>query len=130
MGLFTGALLAIAGSLMYSLQIITVMGEATFLFWAGSFSVLLGLLQYARPLMMNGWVHYLLNTLFVSGTFLLLLGVIEINGTLIVETYFLLILLYWILARIILSNLEHQKICLPCNSYSCVFHPKSRASLG
>jgi hypothetical protein len=123
-GLLTGASLAIAGSLTYSLQIISVVEEATPLFWAGSFSVLLGLLQYARPLMMNGWVHYLLNTIFVSGTFLLLVGVIEINGTLFVETYFLFILLYWILTRVALSNVEHQRICQQCESTSCMCRMK------
>ena len=123
-GLLTGALLAIAGSLTYSLQIISVAEEATPLFWAGSFLVLLGLLQYARPLMTNGWVHYLLNTIFVSGTFLLLVGVIEINGTLFVEAYFLLILLFWILTRVTLSNVEHQRICRRCESTSCVCRTK------
>ena len=123
-GLLTGASLAIAGSLTYSLQIISVVEEATPLFWAGSFLVLLGLLQYARPLMMNGWVHYLLNTIFVSGTFLLLVGVIEINGTLFVETYFLFILLYWILTRVALSNVEHQRICQQCESTSCMCRMK------
>jgi len=118
-GLLTGASLAIAGSLAYSLQTINLAEEATPLFWAGSFLVLSGLLQYARPLMMNGWVHYLLNTVFVSGTFLLLIGVIEINGTLFVETYFLFILMFWILVRVALSNAEHDRICGQCESTSC-----------
>jgi energy-coupling factor transporter transmembrane protein EcfT len=123
-GLLTGASLAIAGSLTYSLQIISVREEATPLFWVGSFLVLLGLLQYARPLMMNGWVHYLLNTIFVSGTFLLLVGVIEINGTLFVETYFLFTLFFWILARVALSNVEHQRICRKCESTLCMCRMK------
>jgi hypothetical protein len=123
-GLLTGALLAIVGSVAYSLQIISVVEEATPLFWVGSFSVSLGLLQYARPLMMNGWIHYLLNTIFVSGAFLLLVGVIEINGTLFVETYFLAMLLFWILARVALSNVEHQRICQQCESTSCMCRMK------
>jgi hypothetical protein len=119
-GLLTGALLAIAGSLTYSLQTVNLAEEATPLFWAGSFMVLLGLLQYSRPLMLNGQVHYLLNTVFVSGTFFLLVGVIEINGSLFVEAYFLVILLFWILARVALSNFEHQRICRRCESASCL----------
>lgn len=123
MGLLTGAILAIAGSLMYSLVVSAIAAVAPLMFWAGFVSVLIGLFQYAKPLMANGWVHYLLNVIFVSGTFFLLVGVIEINGTLIVETYFLFILLYWILARIVLSNLVHQKTCETCESNACVFHP-------
>jgi hypothetical protein len=123
-GLLTGALLAIAGSLTYSLQIINIAEEAAPLLWAGSFLVLLGLLQYTRPLMMNGWGHFLLNTIFVSGTFLLMVTVIEINGTLFVETYFLITLLFWILTRVALSNFEHQRICRQCESTSCLCRMK------
>lgn len=129
-GLFTGASLAIAGSLTYSLQIINLAEEATPLFWTGSFLVLLGLVQYARPLMMKGWIHYLLNTIFVSGTLFLLVGVIELNGSLFVETYFLVVLLFWILARVALSNFEHQRICRQCESTSCLCPMRERAYQG
>ncbi len=122
MGLLTGALMAIAGSFTYSLGIYTVAGEASLVFWTGFVFVMIGLIQYAKPLMTNGWVHYLSNTIFVAGAFLLLLGVAEISKSLPLEIYFLIIVLYWILNRIVLSNLEHQKTCFQCGPNSCVFH--------
>lgn len=122
MGLLTGAIVAIAGSFAYSVGIFTVAGEASLAFWTGFVLVIIGLIQYARPLMANGWVHYLSNTIFVIGAFLLLLGVVEIDGGLFSEIYFLIIVLYWILTRIALSNLEHQKTCFLCGSSSCDFH--------
>jgi hypothetical protein len=122
MGLLTGALVAIAGSFTYSLGIYTVVGEAPLMFWIGFTFVMIGLIQYAKPLMTNGWVHYLSNTIFVAGAFLLLLGVVEISKSLSLEIYFLVIVLYWILTRMVLSNMEHQKTCFLCGSNSCVFH--------
>lgn len=123
MGLLTGALVAIAGSLSYSLGIYTVSGGASVMFWTGFVLVTIGLIQYTKPLMTNGWVHFLSNTMFVAGAFLLLLGVVEMSMSIFFEIYFLIITLYWILTRIVLSSLEHQKICLQCGSDSCIFQP-------
>jgi len=76
-------------------------------------------LQYAKPLMSVSWVHFILNVLLVVGSFFILIGVIETNGTVLVEMYFLVTTMYWILARIVLSDLEHQRICKMCASSLC-----------
>lgn len=118
-GLLTGALIAILGSLAYEDNAFAVHGGAIFVFWLGFSAVLLGLLQYAKPLMSVGWFHFILNVVFVAGALFMLIGVIETNGTVVVEMYFLVTTMYWILARIVLSNLEHQKICAMCTSSLC-----------
>ena len=118
-GLLTGALIAILGSLAYAVNAFAVHEGAVFVFWFGFSAVLLGLLQYAKPLMSVSWFHFILNVLFVAGSLFILIGVIETNGTVVVEMYFLVTTMYWILTRIVLSNLEHQKICAMCTSSLC-----------
>jgi hypothetical protein len=118
-GLLAGAFVAILGSLAYAANASAVHEGAIFLFWFGFSAVLLGLLQYAKPLMSISWFHFILNVVFVAGALFMLIGVIETNGTVLVETYFLVTTMYWILTRIVLSNLEHQKICKMCTSSLC-----------
>ena len=118
-GLLTGALIAIFGSLAYAVNVFAVHAGGIFVFWFGFSAVLLGLLQYAKPLMSVSWVHFILNVLLVVGSFFILIGVIETNGTVLVEMYFLVTTMYWILARIVLSDLEHQRICKMCASSLC-----------
>jgi hypothetical protein len=119
-GLLTGALTAIGGSIAYSAAAFRFEGEAISIFYLGSVMVLLGLLQYAKPFMTKGSIHFALNTLFVIGTFFLLVSVIEINGGLSIEMYLLAITLYWILIRILLSDREHERICVECEQLSCL----------
>jgi len=123
LGLLTGALIAIAVGLTYSLDIVRFESETTFVFWFGFAAVFVGLIQYAKPLMMKGSVHFFLNVVFVVGAFFLLIGVIEINGSLAVEMYLLVMTLYWIFTRIILSEREHERICTICEVSSCAYHP-------
>ena len=121
-GLLTGALVAIATSLLYASNVILFYGQAGFALWFGFTMVLMGLLQYAKPLMTRGLVHFFLNVVFVVGAFFLLVGVIEMNGGFVVETYFLVVTLFWILTRMVLSNREHERICIQCGQTSCVYH--------
>jgi hypothetical protein len=44
------------------------------------------------------------------------------NGGFVVETYFLVVTLFLILTRIVLSNREHERICIRCGQSSCVYH--------
>jgi hypothetical protein len=118
-GLLIGALIAIFGSLAYAANAFALYEGAVFVFWFGFSAVLLGLLQYTKPLMSVSWIHFILNVLLVAGSLFMLIGVIETNGTLMVEMYFLVTAMYWILTRIALSNLEHQRICKMCTSSLC-----------
>jgi hypothetical protein len=118
-GLLTGALIAILGSLAYAVNAFVVHEGAIFVFWFGFSAVLAGLLQYAKALMSVSWFHFVLNVVFVAGALFMLIGVIEINGTVIVEMYFLVTTMYWILTRIVLSNLEHRRICAMCTLSLC-----------
>jgi hypothetical protein len=117
-GLVVGALIALAGTAYYfflqdpSAQFIALS------FWAGLAEVTLGLLQY--ELFVNkASLHFLLNIIFVVGALLLLIGVNEMNGSLSLSIYFLLVILFLINVRSTLSRLEHEKKCSICKEEDC-----------
>jgi len=121
MGLVTGATLAILGSLAYFFFGLNIQGLGVLVFWLGFFGVFLGLFQYMKFFITRAFIHFILNVVFVLGTFLLLLGVAEVNGSVSLESYFLGLTLYWILIRILLSQWEHKKTCTSCVSKHCSF---------
>jgi hypothetical protein len=88
------------------------------MFWSGLAGVAIGLLQY--ELFTNkASLHFLLNVIFVVGAFLLLVGVSEMNSSLSLGIYFLLVILFLINVRSTLSRLEHEKKCATCNVEDC-----------
>ena len=121
MGLVTGATFAILGSLAYFFFGLNIQGLGVLVFWFGFFGVFLGLFQYVKFFVTRAFIHFILNVVFVLGTFLLLLGVAEVNGSISLESYFLGLALYWILIRILLSQWEHKKTCASCVSKHCSF---------
>jgi len=124
MGLVTGATFAILGTLAYFFFGLNIQGLGVLVFWSGFFGVFLGLLQYMKFFVTRAFIHFILNVVFVLGTFLLLLGVAEVNGSVSLESYFLGLTLYWILIRILLSQWEHKKTCTSCVSEHCSFFSK------
>ena len=117
-GLIVGAIIALAGTASYfflqdlSAQLVTAF------FWAGLAGVTVGLLQY--ELFVNkASLHFVLNIIFVVGALLLLIGVNEMNGSLSLSIYFLLVILFLINARSTLSRLEHEKKCSICKAENC-----------
>lgn len=119
-GLATGAVMSLLGSLLYFAGF--HVGELSIpVFWVGFVGVTCGLLQYHIFDVNRGAVHYFLNVLFVLGAFLLLIGVNEIDSNFVLDLYLLTLIVYWIITRILLSQLEHKKICVTCGLESCSF---------
>jgi hypothetical protein len=117
-GLVVGAAIALAGTALYVLLQDLSAQLVAISFWAGLVGVTLGLLQY--ELFINkASLHFLLNVIFVIGALLLLVGVNEMNGSLSLGVYFLLVILFLINTRSTLSRLEHLKKCIICNAEDC-----------
>jgi hypothetical protein len=110
--------MALAGTALYvflqdlSTQLVAVS------FWAGLAGVTVGLLQY-ELFVERASLHFLLNVIFVVGAFLLLIGVNEMNSSLSLGIYFLIVILFLINVRSTLSRLEHGKKCAICNAEDC-----------
>ena len=110
--------MALAGTALYVLVQDLSMQLVAVSFWAGVAGVTLGLLQY--ELFVNkASLHLLLNIIFVVGALLLLVGVSEMNGSLSLSIYFLLVILFLINVRSTLSRLEHEKKCSICKAEEC-----------
>lgn len=92
-------------------------------FWTGAGFVVLGIFQHQFSLLNNSWLHLLLNILFVVGPFFLLVGLFSLNPTLVTELYLVTLIIFWIITRITLSQIEHAKICQTCAS-SCNPHKR------
>ncbi len=120
-GLTTGAVISILGGLTYFFFGVAFFDEVV-VFWVGVSCVFLGLLQhqfYRLLSIRSGLLRFTLNVLFVVGAFLILMGANRITGDLTVDLYIISVILLWILARIMMSKGEHQKICLQCDDESC-----------
>ena len=117
-GLVIGATISLLGSLLYFFSGLRAADAGTLIFWLGFVGVACGLLQY-NVSVNRSIVHALLNVVFVIGAFLLLVGVNEVNGNVVLNYYLLILIIYWIIARIMLSQLEHEKICSTCGLKSC-----------
>jgi len=117
-GLVVGAVIALAGTALYVFLQDLAAQLVAISFWVGLTGVTLGLLQY--ELFVNkASLHFLLNVIFVVGALLLLIGVNEMNGSLSLSIYFLLVILFLINARSTLSRLEHEKKCSICKAEDC-----------
>jgi len=120
-GLVVGAMLSLSGTPVYLFTGFFLRGMAPLLFWLGFAGVASGLLQYDLFNTCRSFVHFSLNVIFVFGAFLLLIGIEEITGNIVLDVYLVTLTLYWVLTRILLSQQEHRKICAACGLETCPF---------
>lgn len=122
-GLVTGAFLSLVGTVLYFFLAIPLY-YPHFFFWLGFVMVVLGLLQHPFYLLLkiqHGLIRVIMNIFFVVGSFLLLAGIAELTNNLVIEIYLLLLILYWIFTRIIMSKWTHRRICNQCDLTGCPF---------
>ncbi|MFH0748816.1 MAG: hypothetical protein V1915_02700 [Candidatus Bathyarchaeota archaeon] len=122
-GLTVGAILSLLSVIFYVFSNIQVGESNMLIFWIGFVAVAYGLLQYYLPGGNSGLLHVLVNGIFVFGAFLLLVGVHEIAGSFVLEVYLFMLMIYWIMTRIIASQLAHRHICAVC-SKRCTYTEK------
>lgn len=127
-GLIVGAALSILATGCYFFHNLVGV-QAQIVFWMGYFCVAAGLLQYSVLDFKNSVVHFFLNILFVLGALFLLIGIGGLNDSLFIVGYFFTLAIYLIIVRIILSNLEHEKICRNCHLKNCSFSLTSQSVL-
>jgi len=120
-GLVMGAIVSLCGTLVLFFAESLFREIGIVLFWLGFLGVALGLLQYNLFHLCRSSIHLFLNVIFVLGAFLLLVGIEELASNLVLDVYLLTLTLYWILTRMLLSQLEHRKICVACGLESCRF---------
>lgn len=120
LGLFTGAFIAIVGILIYYfLGYPFIYGKISF--WIG-IAVVFSVLLLIVFLNLEKKLKFISNMALVMGSFLILLGLDSVKGNLIIELYFLILVIFWILTRIVVSETNHEIICRDCLKKSiCVY---------
>lgn len=91
----------------------------------GIVGVALGFLQLKFP----GFVRLSLNTLFVLGAFLILVGIDARVQSLFIDMFLIALIVFWLITRIMLSQWDHSRTCQNCESKCEIHIQKKRASI-
>lgn len=117
-GLLIGAIFGIIGSILYFSEVFYI-DNISFLIPIGVFGVFFGLFQSILPKMNSSSSRLLAGISLVLGSYFLLINIdISTRGT-IVDLFFIVISIFWILTKINLSQKEHRETCLNCIIKSC-----------
>lgn len=111
-GLFLGALAALAAATLYFFLGLDI-GQA------GLPAVLLGLVGTALGLIQfkaEGLIRLMVNAFFVFAAFLTLVGVDKLVMDLFVDLYSIILICFWLLTRITVSQWDHWRICHKCKT--------------
>lgn len=125
-GLILGAVLSLFGVILYFFANLPFWLNHFLAFWIGLMGVSCGLLQYHLFYWGKSSIHLSVNTFFIFGIFLLLVGVDAVTQNVIVDFYLVALSIFWLYTRILLSQLDHKKICTACLMEECRICEKKR----
>jgi len=112
-GLFLGAVLALFGTVLYFFAGLGTGLVGFYLVLIGATSLVLGFFE----LKFKGVARLFLNTLFVLGAFSILAGIDHLESYSI-DLFVLMLISFWLLTRVSLSQWDHSRICYECR-FSC-----------
>ena len=120
-GLLLGALISLIATISYFSDCWQIGQVSLPLVYFGILGVSFGLLQF--PLFKNrkSPLRFLLNSFFVLGAFLILIGVDTLIHNVALDLFLILLIIFWIITRISLSQRDHKRICYACNVTTCEF---------
>lgn len=115
MGLFSGAFVAVLGTVCSYFFEWFVGKYALILVVLGIIGVALCLLQYTFFDVHSRLSRFSLNAFFIFGMFLILAGVDAIVQSLTLNFFLTALFVFWVFTRILLSKNIHKEICQACN---------------
>jgi len=121
MGLLFGALITLAGTILYFFNEWPIATEGYLLIGVGILGVALDLLRFLLFNVRRRALRFSLNTFFVLGTFLILVEMDKLIQSLFIDLFLVLLSVFWLFTRIRLSQWDHEKICRACGLL-CDFH--------
>ncbi len=121
-GLILGAFLSILVVVAYFFLDQSLSLNPLVILSVGFLGVSCGLLQYHVLNFHRSSIHLFVNVFFVFGVSLLLVGVDVIAQSINADFYVIGLSLFWLYTRILLSQIDHQKICFHCGLEECAFH--------
>jgi hypothetical protein len=111
-GLILGALVALFGTAVYFFAQFDWPQFGLFAVGIGVLAMTLGFLQ----LKFESFARLMVNMLFVLGGFLILVGMDELTGSLFADLFSIVLIVFWLFTRILLSQWDHWKICRKCGN--------------
>ena len=125
-GLIAGAVTSILGSFLYFFVSPIDITICIQFFWLGFVLVLLAIFQHNLYILGKSSIHLFLNIIFPVGALFLVIGVNEITDNFFLDFFLFALIIYWISTRIILSKVEHRKICKDCDIVFCGISKKEK----
>ncbi len=109
-GLFVGAMIALSGVLLYFFLNLSVRGFSMPLVLLGQAGIVAGLVQFK----FKRYIRASANSFFVVAALLILAGVDEALGSTFIDLYCVLLIVFWLFTRILISSWDHERICREC----------------
>jgi len=129
MGLLFGALITLAGTIAYFFNEWLIATDSLPLIGVGTLGVALGLLRFLLFNVRRRVLRFSLNTFFVIGSFLILVGIDTLIQSLFIDLFLILLSVFWLFTRIRLSQWDHEKICKACR-FICDFRGSGLSASG
>ena len=125
-GLFLGAVIALGGVVSYFCGNLQT-GQISFsLVWVGIIGVIFGLFQSPLLDFHRSYVRVFSSSFFAIGSFLILVGIDDLARDFFLDVFLVFLIFFWLMTRISLSQLEHEKICSTCSSAVCDFFEQTK----
>jgi len=120
-GLFLGGLMALVGTIVYFFCNLNFGQTSILISWIGAAGVVFGLLLLPLFNISRSSIRLFLNAFFAFGSFLILAGIDEIVQSIFVDLFLVVLIVFWLFTRIILSRWNHERICRSCKVKACEF---------
>lgn len=115
-GLLLGGLTALVGSVLYFFGDWQIELNSLLVVWTGLLGVGFGLFQFKAG---RTTIRLSLNTFFVLGNFLVLIGIDKLVQNVFADVFLVLLTIFWLFTRILLSQLDHKRTCYICKVATC-----------
>lgn len=116
-GLLLGALITLVGNFFYFFGGWNIGQFGLPIVLVGQIGIFLGLIQFK----FKGYLRLTVNTFFVISTFLVLVGMDMLSKNAFIDLYTLLLIIFWLLTRILISKWDHWRTC-----HTCALHCKMK----
>jgi len=110
-GLLIGAVTAIVGTIFYFFMGALLFPVSISLCYISYSAILIGLFQFK----LEGFVKLTANTLFVFGSFILLMAADLLGSSLLINFYVLGLIVFVLYTRILISDWNNKRICAKCS---------------
>ncbi len=117
-GLLLGGLISLVGAFLYFFIGWSVGESSLQVVFVGLVGVSFGLFQFKVK---RSVVRLVLNSFFVLGALLLLVGIDELAQSVFADLFLVILVAFWLFTRISLSQWNNWRICHTCNVESCGF---------